>query len=990
MRRFLLCLCVCVAPACAAEPYSAVVDYLSPVDGSRQAYGIYVPDREAPEGGYPVVLHAHGYGWSVSAGFSQWQKDWADAHGWILVQLNARGPNFYWGIGDVATREVIDDLATRFGADRTRIYITGGSMGGTGAFRQGVVHPDYIACAAGVDGWTHYGEWHWHWYARKDQRDDIEEFRRPLLEASSPFFLAERALWGDVYVIADGRDDVVYPWQGIELANRLLDLGIDEPGLYSSGLTLHYDKGHGGGYNIEWIYKYFLGKTTADDPSHFVISTTVLDHGELYWARMERQAIAGDKSLLECWTDEEPEREVVAALGGLRSLDASTAWAPDLGSSGRLPNTPSSREYADTPVGVVNVSTVNLDAFSLNLHASDVHELGRVAVFADGIPCYLGPVEILRCEAVRDDLGRLTGWLAIPGDPSSLADADGPPVKSPEICGPFGHAFVTPYVVCYGTAGSDEDVAVHRAEAEAFCKGWNDFMVHGPGLTAIPEDELSPEDLQARNVIVYGTLDSSRLLQRAHSVWPLPVQVRADSVLVIDPLTGDREYRGRKYGVFAVYPNPLNRGNTYLAICRGRFATQPGGKDLRGLEFDLEKLYWGYSDYVVFNTDEADLPFVRNVNNKPPVTCYEAGYFVEAGYYDQDWQADRYVTLDRVRAAKPSGARLVHVADVTVAQTRRSVPAMVTNEGDAADPPRSDLPAPVWSAAVRIVDASGKAVRQARVTGEWVGVDADCISRVSLSDGVAWFPYPGSPAEGVAPRFRVLNVMATGAAYDFEADCLGGSSWVSEDGLLALRPDPPRRSVDPESVFTVRAQAANLGKEPAPVQLRFVPPHGEVVGPPAEATLQPGEQRMLSLRWRPDLRAPSGTQTGVLQLLSERSSVARPVRLRFAGRPSIHARIGEMKATDVVAGQPVEIRAPVFNIDPDSPLRLKVACSIVEAGVHFAAAELEIEPGKCAEAVWRGPEAESLEPGRYIARTSILGAPLVSETIEFAVRPAAP
>ena len=135
----------------------------------------------------------------------------------IRDSLNARGPQFYWGIGDIATKEVIDDLDQRFGIDRQRVYITGGSMGGTGAYRQGIAHPERIAAAVGVDGWTDFGEWHWHWYSRKDQPDDIEEFRRPLLEAASPPYWADRALWGDVYIIADAQDNVVYPWQASDL-----------------------------------------------------------------------------------------------------------------------------------------------------------------------------------------------------------------------------------------------------------------------------------------------------------------------------------------------------------------------------------------------------------------------------------------------------------------------------------------------------------------------------------------------------------------------------------------------------------------------------------------------------------------------------------------------------------------------------------------------------------------------------------------------------
>jgi hypothetical protein len=132
---------ICTLPACTSRTEgdramgtADVVWYRSPVDGSQQAYGIYVPANPPPPEGYPAVFHAHGYGWSVSSNFSQWQRDWADAHRWVLINLNARGPQFYECIGEVATLEVVRDATSRFGLDGRRLYITGASMGGTGHF----------------------------------------------------------------------------------------------------------------------------------------------------------------------------------------------------------------------------------------------------------------------------------------------------------------------------------------------------------------------------------------------------------------------------------------------------------------------------------------------------------------------------------------------------------------------------------------------------------------------------------------------------------------------------------------------------------------------------------------------------------------------------------------------------------------------------------------------------------------------------------------
>lgn len=949
MKCLLLVLLMgCWGVGACADGLVRLVHYHSPVDASEQAYGVYIPAGPPPADGYPVVLHTHGYGWSVSTSFSQWQRDWADAHRWLLVQLNARGPNFYWGIGDVATWEVVDDLHERFGIDHRRVYITGSSMGGTGAFRQGVVHPHRIAAAVGVDGWADFREWHWHWYARKDQRHDIEEFRRPLLELGSPLYIAERARWGDIHVIADGRDTIVYPEQGIRLAETLMSLGVAKPGAYDAGLTFHPDKGHGGGYDVRWTYDYFLGKAARPDRHSFCIATTTLDHGELYWGRMERFHVQGLKALLDCTATEcDPAAQ-----------------------DGR---------------GVVDVITDNLDAFTLHLPLSPVADCARVSVYADGIPAYDGPPDQVTFEALRDTDDALVGWVE-----TGASQAAGLR-KSRETCGPIGHAFLSPFVVTYGSIGPADVQRRHREEAVAFCAGWNGFMVRAHALEAVAEDELDPAHIARRNLVVYGTLDTSRLLRRAHALHPLPVEVRGDRVIVRDALGGDREYRGRKFGAFVVYPNPLTEGRTYLVVASGRFATTPDGGNLRGLEYDLEKLAWAYPDYVVFNTDQRDLPHVMNVNNKPPVTCYEAGYFVEAGYFDADWRLDRYVTLDRARRARPEGVRSMRVAQVRVEETTQSLPVFEKVDGEPDDPPRERLPGPVLAALVRVVDEAGKPVRQARVTGRWAGVEADAMSRPTLSDGVAYFPYPGETWGRPPPRFVVLNVMATGAVYDFEADALAGGMWQSDDGYVALRPRPLRRAVDPEFPVVVAAQVANLSRDPLRIAAGFVPPNGEVSEATAPRTLDPGEVAEAAFRWHPRRDSPGGTRVGRFQATwagaGGPATLTAPARFTFPSPRPRPLRVFEVAGEDIAVGEPYRVTARLYNDDPSRTLRVKAACSIVEAHRHLPVRELIVEPESMAEVAWEAaPDDEPLRKGEYHARVTVVGVPGVSNVGVFAVR----
>ena len=101
-------------------------------------------------------------------------------------------------------------------------------------------------------------------------------------------------------------------------------------------------------------------------------------------------------------------------------------------------------------------------------------------------------------------------------------------------------------------------------------------------------------------------------------------------------------------------PNPLTGDATYLVVANRRLFMKPDGGQPQLLGYDLEKLPWAYPDYVVFNTDQSELPFVLNVNDKPPVTCYEAAYYVEAGFFDADWRVDRALELRRVIRQRPN------------------------------------------------------------------------------------------------------------------------------------------------------------------------------------------------------------------------------------------------------------------------------------------------------------------------------------------------
>ena len=935
-RALLLAVAVglCAAGPGLAQGVAKVVSYRSPLDDSQQAYGVYLPSSApASSDGYPVVLHGHGYGWSVSTRFSAFQMQWAEEHGWILINLNARGPNFYEGVGDVETLNVIEDAVARFGIDRSRVYLTGGSMGGTGALRHGLRHPDVFTAVMGVDGWTDYLLWHCHWYARTDCRELIEEFRRPLLEACAPLYWAGRGRWGATGHIVDGADTTVWPENGLRLREALYELSVADPGAYDYEVIYNPYLGHGRGSRVDVIYDYFLGRSRTHGRGDFCIETTRLAHGALYWGRMEAFIIRGLSGRLEG-----------AAEGA-----------------------------------IVSALTRNLKAFTLYLAASPAGEEEEVSVYADGFLCYQGPPAAVSFEALLDARGRLVGWTEGTWDarPGARPTDRGQELrKTAELAGPIGDAFERPFVVAYATDGPPEGVRRHRLEAEQFASAWNGFMVHGHGVSARPEDEVCPADLAGKSLVLFGTLDSSALLRRAHRMRAFPVEVREGGVTVHDPLDGDRRYLGEQFGAFCCYPNPLSGERrtgegacaTYLVICNRRWFTKPESGVAQGLGYDLEKLPWAYADYVIFNNDQSQLPFVLNVNNKPPVTCYEAAYFVEAGFFDEHWRIDRRLQLERVGVQKPEDHRLIHIAELSLTEAEDGSPV----------------------AKVTVTDAAGEPVHTARVTGRWWGDGELVSSAVTDECGCASRPAPaGCATERVS--FEVVNVMATGATYDWTADAVTTRAvgWASPRQLeIAQLERPPAASWRESLPLPVRV--FNNSQEGREVNVRLSAPSGQVVPSGHRVQLGAGESRALSFTWRPGFREPGAcalraeatAQAGALTV-----SASCPVRALIVREPALPIAVGEVTCDDIERGNPYHVAATLKNLSSIDPVLATVRCAILEARRYPAAKLVEVAPGGSAAVEWQAaPREVWLEKGEYSVRVSIAGVQGLTGTAKFAVR----
>jgi poly(3-hydroxybutyrate) depolymerase len=143
--------------------------YVSVADKSIDSYLMYVPAGYDKSRAYPLVVMLHGTGEGaflpVTSPAHQQFLEACEKHGFILVAPNGRNladkdspkPNFgaslYMNDGEQDVLQVINLVRKACRIDSSRIYLTGESMGGWGAWYLGSRHPDLFAAIAPVCGW---------------------------------------------------------------------------------------------------------------------------------------------------------------------------------------------------------------------------------------------------------------------------------------------------------------------------------------------------------------------------------------------------------------------------------------------------------------------------------------------------------------------------------------------------------------------------------------------------------------------------------------------------------------------------------------------------------------------------------------------------------------------------------------------------------------------------------------------------------------------
>jgi hypothetical protein len=130
--------------------------FRSSLDGSLQPYSLYLPSgySESRRYGLVVALHgASGNDHDTALAFSGCGAGGGPADMLVLAPY-ARGDSSYAYAGERDVLDAIRLVMKRYAIDQDRVYLTGSSMGGFGAWRLAKLYPSLFAAVAPFAGWT--------------------------------------------------------------------------------------------------------------------------------------------------------------------------------------------------------------------------------------------------------------------------------------------------------------------------------------------------------------------------------------------------------------------------------------------------------------------------------------------------------------------------------------------------------------------------------------------------------------------------------------------------------------------------------------------------------------------------------------------------------------------------------------------------------------------------------------------------------------------
>ena len=456
--------------------------FISDIDGSVQYWALN--PAQPVDGSHPLpalFFSLHGAGVQALGQAEAYEpKSW----GSIVVPTNRRPYGFDWeDWGRLDALEVLNIAKAELHPDPQRIYLTGHSMGGHGAWQLGALFPDHFAADDVSAGWISF----YSYVGAKDYTNatPIEAILQRAAATSDTLLMKSNYLQEGVYIL-QGSDDDNVPVTEARHMNAVLSK-FDHDFIYHEqpGVGHWWDLSDEPGADcVDWppMFDYFAHHIIPTDESLREINFTTVNPGvsaSCHWLEIEQQIHPLEPSLVNVRWD------------------------------------PGKRRFVGT--------TANIARLALDLN--QVKPDKPLKVELDG-----------QTNDVPWPTNASKMWLRNEDGRWNVAFKLSPALKGPLRDGPFKDAFRHRMIFVYGTKGTPEENAWAFGKARFDAES---FWYRGNGsVDVIPDTAFDPRSQPERSVILYGNADSN-------GAWPAllggsPVQVNRNEVRIGGRvLTGD-------------------------------------------------------------------------------------------------------------------------------------------------------------------------------------------------------------------------------------------------------------------------------------------------------------------------------------------------------------------------------------------------------------------------------------------------------------------
>ncbi len=559
--------------------------YISDIDRSIQYYAVLPPADYDPKKEYALILSLHGAGVEAEGQVDSYApKDFA----FVVAATNRRRFGFDWqDWGRLDTLQVLDEVKRNYPIDENRVHLTGHSMGGHGTWYLGLTYPDRWATAAPSAGWTNFPLYVPMFLRRNltlgDPRANL--IWELGMREDNTLALVENALNLPLYALEGGADDNVPPQQPRMLVELFRKYGYDITYEEVPGMGHWWDVSPDvpGADCVDWkgFNKFWKERRRDPLPKKVVFRTHNFSiNNSAYWVSVF--------SPIRVYEDTRVEAEVV----GRRALRVVTVNVKGLALS--LP---------ESLIGGIKV-----------IPEARISEPSAIHLSIDGQKLRLKPDGDNNYYFIRNERGR---WEEV-GAEEVIGNL---PAKREFRYGPWKQAFMHPFLLVYGTKGSEEETFWNLQLARFYAQAW---WYRANGYTRIvADDEVTAEIENNYNIILIGSAKTNSYTDMIEK--SLPIKLTNEGVMIglyydHKSIAGNRLTPGIDLTVKFVYPNPRAPRNLVLIQ---EAQSLVGFKRL----FSFLEIYSGsgFPDWAIIG-DEVEVLGIAGVT--------------AMGFFNLDWEID--------------------------------------------------------------------------------------------------------------------------------------------------------------------------------------------------------------------------------------------------------------------------------------------------------------------------------------------------------------